>query len=111
MEDLDHILLDQLHAMKRNMKLIKKLKKLFPKNKDIEEVEKANKLRQEFFESMIENKSILDKKLKKKEKVEDVLDRNPMYYLYRNTIMTAAFGYMFFVNSIQKYWEQFKDKE
>ena len=111
MEDLDHTLLDQLNSAKRVMKVYKRLKKIFPENKELLEAEEANKLRQKFFESMIENKDILNKKVKKKQKSEDVLDRNPIYYMYRNTIMAAAFGYMFFTSSVQKYWEQFrKDK-
>lgn len=93
------------------MKVLKRLKKIFPENKELLKAEEANKLRQEFFNSMIENKDILNKKVKKKEKTEDILDRNPIYYMYRNTIMAAAFGYMFFASSMQKYWEQFrKDK-
>lgn len=94
------------------MKVLKRLKKIFPENKELLEAEEANKLRQEYFESMIENKDIIKKKHKKKRyKSEDILDKNPIYYMYRNTVMAAAFGYMFFSSSIQKYWEQFrKDK-
>ena len=111
MNELDEILLDQYHSAKKTMKVLKRFKKIFPENKELVKAEEANKLRQKFFEDMIENKDILNKKVKKKEKSEDILDRNPIYYMYRNTIMAAAFGYMFFSSSVQKYWEQFrKDK-
>ena len=113
MNEVDEILLDQYHSAKRTMKVLKRFKKLFPENKELFKAEEANKLRQKFFEDMIENKDVLNKKVKKKDKqkAEDVLDKNPVYYMYRNTIMAAAFGYMFFSSSVQKYWEQFrKDK-
>lgn len=112
MNELDEILLSQYHSNKKTMKVLKRFKKIFPESKELLRAEEANKLRQEFFKSMIENKDILTKKPKKKEKSEDILDKNPIYYMYRNTIMAAAFGYMFFASSVQKYWEQFrKDKD
>lgn len=112
MEDLDHILLDQLNSAKRTMKVLKSFKKIFPENKELLKADEANKLRQKFFEDMIENKDLIKKKHKKKKiKSQDILDKNPIYYMYRNTIMAAAFGYMFFSSSVQRYWDQFrKDK-
>lgn len=113
MEELDEILLSQLHSTKKTMKVLKRFKKLFPHNKELFEAEEANKLRQKFFEDMIDNKDILKKKKSKhKHKSEDILDRNPIYYMYRNTVMAAAFGYMYFTSSMQNYWKQFrKDKD
>lgn len=112
MEELDDLLLEQLHVTKKTMKVLKRFKKIFPHNKELFEAEEANKLRQKFFEDMIENKDILKKKKSKhKHKSEDILDKNPLYYVYRNTIMVAAFGYMYFSSSMQNYWKQFrKDK-
>ena len=108
MNELDEILLSQYHSAKKTMKALQRIKKIFPENKESLEAEQANKFRQEFFKSMIDNKDILTKKPKKKEKTEDILDKNPMFYIYRNTIMAAAFGYMYFTSYIQKYWEQFR---
>jgi hypothetical protein len=106
-EDLDHILLDQLHSSRRIGKVIKRLKKIM-KDPSLEKGEKANHLRQKFFEDMIENKSLLDNKSKKKKtKAEDILDRNPMYYLYRNTVMATAFSYMYFTSAFQTYFTSY----
>ena len=86
------------------------MKKIFGDVDELQRVINANQLRLQFFESMIEDKSLLDKKIKKKKKKEDVLDRNPIYYMYRNTVMAAAFGYMYFSSSIQKYLDFFKKR-
>ena len=109
-DELDEILFEQYHSAKKTMKLIKRLKKIFPEDENLMEIEKRNKLRQNFFEDMVQNKIILVKKTKKKkkEKTEDLLDRNPIYYVYRNTIMAAAFSYMFFTSSVKKYWEHLR---
>jgi hypothetical protein len=110
MNELDEILLDQYHAAKRTMRVIKTFKILFPESKEVLQAEEDNKLRQKFFENMIENKSLLNKKIKKKrkQKSQDILDKNPIYYVYRNTIMAAVFSYMFFSGSARKYWKQFR---
>jgi hypothetical protein len=110
MEELDLILLEQWHAAKKGQKVLKRMKKIFGDVDELQRVINANQLRLQFFESMIEDKSLLDKKIKKKKKKEDVLDRNPIYYMYRNTVMAAAFGYMYFSSSIQKYLDFFKKR-
>ena len=111
MEELDHILMLQLHSARKTNKMIKRLKKIM-KLKELDEVEEANLLRQQFFESMVNNKSLLKKnKIKKIEKNKDVLDKNVFYYLYRNTIMASAFGYMYFSAAIQKYWNYYFSRD
>lgn len=111
MEDLDHILLEQLHSARRTGKVIKRLKK-FLKDPMLDKGEKANHLRQQYFESMIQDKTLLKKKpKKKKEKSEDILDRNPLYYIYRNTVMATAFSYMYFSAAVQKYFTSYFEKK
>lgn len=110
MDELDEILLDQLHAVKRSKKLLKRLKKLYRKpDPYIEkgEVYIENKIK--FFESMIQDKSLLFKKPKKKKtKQSDLLSRNPAYEWYRNAMFVTNFGYKMFTDSISQYMSYFK---
>ena len=114
MDELDEILLDQLHSVKRTKKLLKRLKKLYRKSDPyIEkgEVYIENKIK--FFESMIQDKSLLFKKVKKKKvKQSDLLSRNPFYEWYRNTMFVTNFGIKMFTDSLSQYMSYFKkDKE
>jgi hypothetical protein len=111
MEELDLILLEQWHAAKKSQKVLKRIKKIFGDVDELQRAINANQMRLQFFESMIEDKSLFDKKIKKKNKHEDILDRNPIYYMYRNSFMAAAFGYMFFSSTIQKYWEHYRKEK
>lgn len=112
-DDLDEILLEQLHAAKRQKKLIKRLKKLL-KNEHLLYVgdEMVDK-KITFLESMIHNKSLLHKKPKKrKTKQSDLLARNPVYELYRNAILFTTVGFKLFSGSLSEYMSSFKkDKE
>lgn len=111
MEELDEILLEQLNAARRQAKIIKRLKKVISDN-DLDKVEKANHLRQKFFENMISDKSLLvKKKSKKRKKSEDILDRSLSYNIYRNTFMATAFMYMYFAGFMKNYWSQYRRKK
>ena len=63
-----------------------------------------------FFETMIQNKSLLDKKQKKKKrnKDPDILARNPVYEMYRNTLYFTVFGYKMLSDSVSGYMSYFK---
>jgi len=112
-ETLDQILLEQLHAAKNGHKLIKRLKKLIKNDPGVEALHHQNKIRIEFFENMIQDKSLLIKKLKKKkQKQSDLLARNPFYEAYRLTIFATLYGYNVLSQSIKNYTTFFrKEKE
>jgi hypothetical protein len=91
MDELDEILLEQLH------------------NPYIEKGEVYIDNRIKFFESMIQDKSLLFKKPKKKKtKQSDLLSRNPAYEWYRNAMFITNFGYKIFTDSISQYMSYFK---
>jgi hypothetical protein len=109
MEDLDQILLEQLHAAKNGHKLIKRLKKLIRKDKGLDALERQNKIRIEFFENMIENKELLRQKSKKKKKKDsDLLSRNPFYEAYRYTVLASVYGYTVMSSAMKDYWSFFR---
>lgn len=108
-ETLDYILLEQLHAAKNGKKLIKRLKKLIKNDPGVDALEHQNKIRIEFFENMIEDKSLLVKKLKKKKhKQSDLLSRNPVYEAYRITIFATLYGFNVMTTSLKNYLSLFK---
>jgi hypothetical protein len=112
-DELDEILLEQLHAARRQKKLIKRLKRLL-KNEHLLYVgdEMVDK-RITFYESMIHNKSLLLRKPKKrKTKQSDLLARNPFYEWCRNVTMVTNITYKMFSDSLSGYMSFFKkDKE
>jgi hypothetical protein len=109
MNEMDEILLDQLHSAKSCKKVIKRIKKLAPTDLKIHEVEIANHKRMMFFESMIEDKTLLQKKHKrKKQKDPDILARNPVYEWYRQSLYVTVFSYKMFMDSVSQYMSYFK---
>jgi hypothetical protein len=113
MNELDEILLEQLHSARRRIRLIKRLKKLLKNDKGLIEGEKLVEKKIRFFESMIEDKSLLKKKVKKKKQKEsDLLARNPVYEWYRNVFLFTTVGYKIVWDSLTGYMSFFKkDKE
>lgn len=63
-----------------------------------------------FFETMIQNKSLLHKKQKKKKrnKDPDILARNPVYEMYRQALYVTVFGYKMLTDSVSGYMSYFK---
>lgn len=113
MNELDEILLDQLHGAKRSKKLVKRLRKLYRKpDSYLDKGEVYIDGRIQFFESMIQDKSLLVKKVKKRKvKQSDLLSRNPVYEWYRNAMFVTNFGYKMFTDSVSQYMSYFrKDK-
>lgn len=103
-ETLDQILLEQLHAAKNGHKLIKRLKKLIKNDPGVDALQHQNKIRIEFFENMIQDKSLLVKKIKKKKhKQSDLLSRNPVYEAYRITLFATLYGYNLVSQSLKTY--------
>ena len=115
MEELDRILLDQLHSAKHRQKLIKRLKKLIIGDKGLDALEHQNKIQIEFFENMIENKELLKEKPKKRNtKDSDLLSRNPFFEAYRLTWFASLYGYTVMTETMKNYWSFFrktKDEE
>ena len=111
-ETLDQILLEQLHAAKNGHKLIKILKKLIKNDPGIDALQHQNKIRIEFFENMIQDKSLLVKKLKKKKhKQSDLLSRNPVYEAYRLTVFISIYGLNLLTQTIKNYTYTFKKND
>lgn len=104
-KDLDHILLEQLHSAKRSKKVIKTAKKLLGENDTLViEGELLVDNRIKFFESMIQDKSLLKKNHKKKKTKDlDILAKNPMYDWYKTVFMVTSFGYGIMINSFKSY--------
>ena len=113
MNELDEILLEQLHSARRRIRLIKRLKKLLKNDRGLLEGEKIVEKKIQFFESMIKDKSLLKRKVKKKkQKDSDLLSRNPVYQWYRNVFMFTTVGYKIVLDSLTGYMSFFKkDKE
>jgi hypothetical protein len=109
MEELDKILLEQLHAAKNGQKLINRLQKLLKNDKGLNDLKHQNKIRIDFFENMIENKQLLNQKSKKKKKKDsDLLSRNPIYEAYRYTILASMYGYTIMSSAMKDYWSFFR---
>lgn len=109
MDELDEILLEQLHAAKRSKKLVKRIRKLFKNDPAIDKGEVYIDGRIQFFENMIQDKSLLLKKVKKKKtKQSDLLSRNPVYEWYRNTMFITNLGYKMFTDSLSQYMSYFR---
>lgn len=105
MDELDDILLEQLHSAQRSLKAVKRHLKLMPTdpwlNRGVTILEKKIK----FFESMIQNKELLKKKRKKKTKEcnPDILTRSPIYTMYRDAMIITNISYRFFMDVAHSY--------
>lgn len=109
MDELDHILLDQLHAAKRSKRVIRRAKKLLPTDSLVHVGEILVDKRIEFFEGMIADKTLLHKKhRKKKTKDIDILAKNPVYDWYKAIFMVTTFSYRMITDSVFQYMSYFK---
>ena len=109
-DELDLILLEQLHQARRNKKTIKRVRKLLKNDPAVDKGEEYIDGRIAFLESMIQNKSLLSKKQKKKKRNRDpdILARNPAYEMYRQVLYVTVFGYKMFTDSVSHYMSYFK---
>ena len=109
-DELDLILLEQLQQARRNKKTIKRVKKLLKDDPAVDKGEEYIDGRITFLESMIQNKSLLSKKQKKKKrnKDPDILARNPAYEMYRQVLYVTVFGYKMLTDSVSNYMSYFK---
>ena len=110
MNELDEILLEQLHTARRINKKIKRAKKLMNHDHLVYQMEEYNSKKIEYFESMIQDKTLLHKRIKKKKKNKDsdILARNPVYEWYRTALYMTVFSYKTFRHSMREYMALFK---
>jgi len=112
MDELDHILVEQLHSARKSLKTVKRHLKLMPTDpwliRGVPQIEN----RIQFFESMIQNKELIKKKKKKKkDRNSDILLRSPIYTLYRDAMIVTNIGYRFFVDMAQNYISLYTSKK
>ncbi len=110
MNELDEILLHQLHVSMRNRKHLRRIEKLLKNDPVVKKGKAYIEGRIKFFESMIEDKTLLHKKIKrnKKEKENDLLARNPIYEWYRNAYLISKISYSAMYDFFQAYMSNFK---
>ena len=114
MNELDEILLEQLHVARHIAKKMRKARKVMGPDPYLLSCQQMNEKRIQFFESMINDKTLLQKKhkRKKKEKDPDILARSTTHLWYRNFMMASNIGYKIMIESFQAYMSYFrKDKE
>lgn len=109
MSDLDHILLEQLNSAKKSRRLALRLRRFMKNDPELVRLLYNNQKRIQFYETYIEDKTLLDKKIKKTKKKEtDILSRNPVYLWYRNLFFISNLSYRMFSDSFQSYLSLFK---
>ena len=77
-------------------------------------LQEMNEKKIQFLEAMVEDKTLLHKKIKKKkrDKDPDILARSTSYEWYRNLMIVSNIGYKMMMESFQTYMSYFrKDKE
>jgi hypothetical protein len=109
MDDLDYILLDQLHSIKKSKKAVKRIRQLTPDDPLVSLGEALIENRIKFFESMVSDKALLRKKHKRKKRKDiDILAKNPVYDWYKTIFMASTLGYRMFMGSVSSYMSYFK---
>lgn len=113
MNELEEILLDQLHAAQRQRKRIKRMIRIMPHEPLLREGEIMVTKRIQFYETMIQDKSLLHKKVKKKkkEKDPDILARGIFREWYRNAYVLTKVSYNIMSKSVQTYMSFFSNKK
>jgi hypothetical protein len=113
MNELDEILFDQLHVARRIAKKMRKARKVMGPDPYLLSCQEQNEKRIQYFEYMINDKTLLHKKHKrKKQQNPDILARSTSYEWYRNFMVVSNIGYKMMIDSFQAYMSYFrKDKE
>lgn len=107
-DELDRILLDQLHACKRSLKTIKNLRKFLPNDETgLDQLEEFTLNRMVFFERYIKDKSLLEKKIKKKKPIS----KPSIYDIYRNYYIISMVTYKVMINSMHSYLSFFRKND
>lgn len=113
MNELDEILHEQLHVARHLAKKMRKARRVMGPDPSLITFQDGNEKRIQFFESMINDKTLLQKKHKrKKQQNPDILARSTSYEWYRNIMVMSNIGYKMMVDSFQAYMSLFrKDKQ
>lgn len=77
-------------------------------------LQEMNEKRISYFESMIQDKTLLHKKIKKKKKKQkdpDILARGTAYEWYRNLMIVTNVGYKMMMESFQAYMSFFTNRK
>lgn len=112
MDELDEILLDQYHSAQRRKKILKRMKRLMPFEKQLIDGEIANEKLIQFLESQISDKELFNKKPAKKKKTKeiDILAKNPAYEWYKQILYITFFSYKIFSESALEYMNFLKKR-
>ena len=115
MNELDEILLEQLHVARHLAKKMRKARRVMGPDSTLLFCQESNEKKIQFFEYMIQDKTLLHKKVKRKKKKDkdpDILARSTSYEWYRNLMIMSNIGYKMMMESFQTYMSYFrKDKE
>lgn len=115
MNELDEILHEQLHVARHIAKKMRKARRVMGPDPTLLICQELNEKRIQYFEYMIDDKTLLQKKHKRKKKSNkdpDILARSTTYEWYRNFMLISNIGYKMMVDSFQAYMSYFrKDKE
>lgn len=114
MNELDEILHEQLHVARHIAKKMRKARKVMGPDPYLLSCQEQNEKKIQFFETMIDDKTLLHKKHKRKKtnKDPDILARSTSYEWYRNFMIASNIGYQMMVESFQAYMSYFrKDKQ
>ena len=112
MNELDEILLDQLTVARHLAKKMRKARKVMGPDPSLIAFQDGNEKRIQFFESMINDKTLLHKKHKRKKRTKsiDILARNPVIEWYKIAFMATTFSYKMFTDSVSQYMSYFTKK-
>lgn len=114
MSELDYLLLDQLHVARRLKHKMKKAKRVMGEDPTLLTLQDMNEKRIQYLEYMIEDKTLLHKKVKRKknkEKDPDILARGTAYEWYRNIMVATNIGYRMMSESFRAYMSFFTFKK
>ena len=109
MNELDNILLDQLHSARRRMKRITKVLK-FTKDPGFELCLQQCEKNIALFENMIEDKTLLQIKSKKFSIASPLSNKRVMKDYYRFVMFVTFYGYYVMCDSVKNYFAMFKGK-
>lgn len=102
-EDLDTILADQYHNAKRRLKLVKRLRQAFNYQEDLDLCERQIQLTITFYESMIFDKRLLEKKIRIRKPTDDILAKNRVRNTIKNVFAYSTLSYRMMLS----YWETY----
>ena len=111
MNEVDEVLHEQLYIARHIAKKMRKARKVMGPDPYLLLCQESNEKRIQFFESMINDKTLLHKKHKrKKQQNPDILARSTSYEWYRNIMIATNIGYKIMIDSFQAYMSYFYKK-